>query len=162
MPSRTYTRKTDPAGRPADPTVGDPSFTSGIATAIPGRTWTTHADASDVTLNISGGDLTQQEDDDLTAAHTAWVTIDATRYADLYEVETQTGGKTSKREWFETDNGDGTYSNLSRDETWTWLAGKLQTIVAKSYHKDGSVVAGSTVTTNYYTTSDGKKVTKVT
>ncbi len=75
MPTRTYSRKTAPAGNPADPSKGNPSFLSGIATALPGRTWKTRA-FTDVEVDIDGADLTQQEDDDLTAAHTAWVPAD--------------------------------------------------------------------------------------
>ena len=33
MPTRTYTRKTDPNGKPADPALGNPSFQAGILTA---------------------------------------------------------------------------------------------------------------------------------
>ena len=84
------------------------------------------------------------------------------QYLDTFRVETLTGGKTSKVEWFETDNGDGTYSDLAREETHTWSTGKLSQVVARRLHKDGSVVAGTTETLSYYTTSAGKHVTKVT
>jgi hypothetical protein len=160
MPERTYIRKDDSFGKPGDPSRGNPSFFSGVETAIPGRTWRSVASASEVTLLIDGGDLTAQEDTDLTAAHTAWVATCQCRYQDNYPVETEQDGKTAKIEWFETDNGDGTYSDLARDEVWTWSEGKLVSIVAQSYQRDGTVVPHSTATTDYYTTDTGKKVKK--
>lgn len=161
MPTRTYSRKTGPQGNPADPTRGDPSFTEGILTALPGRTWRTNAGA-DVSLDIDGGDLTQQEDDDLTAAHTAWTPTSQTAYAPNYEVTTTDKGNVTKVEWFETDNGDGTYSGLARDATYNWAPGsKLVSLTATRYAKDGSVL-GEPTTESFYTTTSGERVRKVT
>ena len=161
MPTRTYSRKTDSQGLPADPTWGDPSFSVGILAALPGRTWRTAA-GSDVALDIDGTDLTQQEDDDLTTAHTAWVPIDTTRYADTFKVETISGGKIQKVEWFETDEGEGVYSGLARDEIYTWSGNSLTAKTSTTYYKDGSAVPGSVVAETYFTASGGRRVTKVT
>jgi len=159
MPTRTYSRKTAPAGGYADPTRGDPSFTSGILTALPGRTWRTSADGSDVTLLIDGGDLTQQEDDDLTAAHTAWVTTDTARFSDRIKVTTYSNaGRQEKTEWYQTDNGDGTFSDLARDEVYTWQGSRLMSKTCNTYYQDGtSVETGSIV---YATANNGEHVEK--
>ena len=75
MPTRNYTRKNDPNGNPADPAKGSPSFLSGVLTALSGRTWRSRASGTGVILDIDGAEPTAQEDTDLTAAHTAWVTM---------------------------------------------------------------------------------------
>ena len=162
MPTRTYSRKTGPQGNPADPTRGDPSFSEGILTALPGRTWRTDAGAN-VSLDIDGGDLTQQEEDDLTAAHTAWTPTSQTAYAPNFEVTTTTRGNVTKVEWFETDNGDGTYSGLAKDAVYAWTLGTsvLISITTTRYAKDGSVI-GDPVVEEFYTTSAGTRVKKVT
>lgn len=94
----------------------------------------------------------------LMAAHIA----DDTLYLPVYEVATYSQGTTrlDKVEWYETDNGDGTYSGLSRDAVYTWSASKLVSVVETSYYKDGAPIVGETRTAEFYTTSDGKKVTK--
>jgi len=165
MPTRSYSRKTAPAGNPADPTRGNPSFISGIATAIPGRTWRTAADGSDVTLHIDGGDLTGQEDTDLTAAHTAWVPTDTLSYAPNFPVTTPDKGLVQQTDWYETDNGDGTYSNLAMSEVNTWAGGGANAVITSTtttrYAKDGTTL-GNPKIDSYYTTDDGKRVKKVT
>lgn len=163
MPTRTYSRKTAPAGTPADPSKGAPSFLGGVTTALDGRTWRCAASGSDVTLDIDGGDLTQQEDDDLTAAHTAWVTTDQESYLPNYQVTTQDKGLVLKTEWFETDNGDGTYSDLAKDEVNEWSGGGNSVLISSTttrYAKDGTVLGTPEVVT-YYTTDDGQRVKKV-
>lgn len=83
-------------------------------------------------------------------------------YLDTYMVETISSGRLQKVEWFETDDGDGTYSGLARDDTYSWVGSSLRSVTSRRYYKDGTVVAGSVVVQSYYTTGDGKKVTKVT
>jgi hypothetical protein len=165
MPTRTYSRKTAPAGGYADPTKGDPSFTSGVATAIPGRTWRTAASGSDVVLDIDGGDLTGQEDTDLTAAHTAWVPTDHVSFSPRFPVTTSDKGLVIQTDWYATDNGDGTYSDLAMREANTWAGGGnnsvLEATTTTRYAKDGTVLGKPRVET-YYTTDDAKRVKKVT
>jgi hypothetical protein len=165
MPIRTYTRKLAPTGNPADPTKGAPSFSSGILTALSGRTWRTAADGSDVVLNIDGGDLTQQEDDGLTAAYTAWVSTDTLSYAPNFPVTTPDKGLVQQTDWYETDNGDGTYSGLARSEENTWAGGGANAVITSTtttrYAKDGTTL-GNPKIDSYYTTDDGKRVKKVT
>lgn len=161
MSTRTYTRKTDPTGKGADPSRGAPSFTSGILIALPDRVWRTAADASQVSVTVIG-EISPQEDTDLTTAHTAWVPLDTRRYADTYKVETITQGRVQKVEWFETDNGDGTYSGLARDTSHAWEGKKLTGMTSTKYYVDGTPVPDTETITSYFTTSDGKRVTKVT
>jgi hypothetical protein len=160
MPTRTFTRKTAPAGQPADPTRGDPSFSSGILTALPGRTWRLRA-ATDVVVDIDGGDLSAQEDTDLTAAHTAWVTESQTRFAPTFEVTTVQAGRTQKIEWFETDNGDGTYADLARDAVYSWTGSNLTSIVTTDYYDDGTVIPKSVVTETFFTNDANQRIRKV-
>jgi len=123
--------------------IHDPaSAQSLIDTNVPFKHW-----------KVSGSDVAE-----MTAAEKDAVD----RYADTFKVETLTGGRVTKIEWFETDNGDGTYADLARDAVYTWTQSKLTQVVEKTYYKDGSVVTESTETTSYFTTSDGKRVTKVT
>lgn len=158
MPTRTFTRKTDLDGKPADPTKGDPSFSEGILTALPGRTWRVKA-AADVVVDIDGADLTPTEDADLTQAHTDWTPGTNYRYDAVYEVQTSSMGKIQKIEWFEIDNGDGTFSGLAKDMVYTWSGQKIMSTTTTDYYKDGEV-AGSPHTENYYT-ANGKPVKKV-
>lgn len=158
MITKTYVRKDDMVGKPADPTKGNPSFSSGIVTALPGRTWRLNAIGPQIRLYIDGDALTQQEETDLAAAYTAWVPSCQCRYEDTYRVETISNGRTTKVEWFATDNGDGTYTNISRDEVWAWSGATLVSITRRNYYSDGTT--GSEETENYYTTGTGQRVTK--
>ena len=164
MPTRNYSRKTAPAGNPADPTRGDPSFSDGVLTALPGRTWRTSA-GEDVTLHIDGDDLTQQEDDDLTAAHTAWVPVDHIAYTADFPVTTPDKGQVLQTDWYETDEGGGVYSGLAKREENTWAGGGANAVITSTtttrYARDGSVL-GTPETESYYTLDDGKRVKKVT
>ena len=157
MPTRTYTRKTDPTGLPADPAKGDPSFQAGILTALPGRTWRTNA-GTEVVVDIDGTDLTPQEDADLTAAHTAWAPTASEAYAPTYEVTTVVRGLVQKVEWFQTDAGDGTYEDLAKDAQYLWHDSILLSITYRRYAIDGSVL--ETWIEAFYTTDDGKRVVK--
>ena len=158
MPERTFTRKTDLDGLPGDPNKGDPSFSDGILTALPGRTWRTAA-ASDVKVIIDGAELTPTEDADLTQAHTDWSPGSSQKYEPIYEVQTSAAGKVTKIEWFETSNGDGTFSGLASDQVNTWSGSKLMSSVTTDYYKDGEVVGRPKTVT--YLTADGKPVKKV-
>ena len=165
MPTRTYSRKTAPAGNPADPTKGNPSFTSGITTALPGRTWRTAANGADVVLNIDGGDLTQQEIDDLDDAYTAWATTDNVAYSPRFPVTTSDKGLVQQTDWYETDNGDGTYSDLAMSEVNAWAGGGNNSVLLSTtttrYAKDGTTL-GKPKVESYFTTDDDKRVKKVT
>jgi hypothetical protein len=162
MPTQTYSRKLDPEGIYADPSKGDPSFLSGVATALPGRMWTCNADDSDVTLNIDGAALTQQEIDDLDAAYAAWSTTSQTAYMPNYPVTTSEKGLVLQVDWYGTDNGDGTYSDLARSEVNQWSGSKNSVLISTTttcYARDGSV-RGTPLVESYYTTSDDKRVKK--
>jgi hypothetical protein len=162
MPTRTYTRKDDTMGRPGDPSRGNPSFLSAVTAALPGRTWRSVASDAEVKLVIDGDELTPQEEADLTAGHTAWVATCQCRYSENFEVEKITDGRTDKIEWFETDDGEGDYSDLVRDEIWDWEDNVLKSITKKRYFRDGTEVPRSMVKVTYYTTGTGDKVKKVT
>ena len=162
MPTKSYSRKTDIDGLIADPSIGSPSFLSGVISALPGRTWCSRADGPDLHIDVDGDDLTQQEEDDLDAAYAVWSPAATRKFRPNFLVETHSNGRFGnilRREWFETDNGDGTYADLAEDETYNWNGSNLNSKVRKKYAKDGYVL--ETETETYYTTDDDKLVTKV-
>ena len=157
MPTRTYTRKTDPNGKPADPALGNPSFQAGILTALPGRTWRTNA-GTDVAVDIDGADLTPQEDADLTAAHTAWVPTSGLQYSPVIKKDLYTNGRIQRTEWFQNDEGSGVYSGLAQNEVYNWQGSRLISSVLSVLYTDGTVKEQTT--TVYTTTDDGGHVVK--
>lgn len=76
MPTRTFTRKTAPDGTLADPSKGQPSFLSGVYTALSGRTWRSAASDTEVVLDIDGVELTGQEDTEVNDAYNNWIPVD--------------------------------------------------------------------------------------
>lgn len=73
MPTRTFTRKLNEEGVPADPAKGVPSFIEGIKGALYSRTWRVNAE-TEVIIDIDGAELTLQEDADLVSAYVSWGT----------------------------------------------------------------------------------------
>lgn len=69
-------------------------------------------------------------------------------------------GRMLKEQWFETDNGDGTYSDLARDRVYTYEGRFLVKIVTRDFYKDGEVRFVETET--FHTTGLSQKISKKT
>jgi hypothetical protein len=164
MISVSYSRKIAGDAYFTDPNEGLPSFSSGIASALPTRSWVLNCSGLKVYVEILGDDpLTPEESAALDLAHTNWIPVDPRRYYPYFRVETRSKGKfgnVEKVEWFEIDNGDGTYSGLAQDESYSWNGSTLTSKISKKYTKSGFVQHMETE--SYYTTDDDKIVTKVT
>jgi len=106
-------------------------------------------------------ELTPAEKTTLDTCYANWTPGAIEFYEAVYEVETYQKGKLLKVEWFQTDNGDGTYSNLAKDTSFTWQGSSLISKVEKEYFIDGAQ-RGEAITTNYYTNSAGQHIRKVT
>lgn len=68
------------------------------------------------------------------------------------------GKRLTKETWYETDNGDGTYSDKTEERVYTYNGNKLEKDDVTYYWPDGSV--RGTVTTEYYSQGDNKQVVK--
>lgn len=67
-------------------------------------------------------------------------------------------GRLLKVQWFETDNGDGTYSGLAKDRVFTYLGKLIIKTVSTTYYKDGQV--RFVEIEEYHTTDQNQVVTK--
>jgi hypothetical protein len=153
----TYSRK---GGVASLPWRGTPSFVFSITEEFPSpRKWRLHADATDVIVSFET-ELSSAEQTTLDTCYSDWVAGTIDYYTSVYEVETIVKGRRTKREWFQTDDGDGTYSDLAKDEVTNWQGSKLVSIITTEYYIDGAV-RGNPITETFFTTSDGKHVTKV-
>ena len=83
-----------------------------------------------------------------------------TVYEKNFEVKTYVSNKLQTCEWFATDNGDGTYSDLASRDTYTWSGNTLTVVVVENLWSDGTVK--DTVTETYFTNGQSriKKVVK--
>ena len=156
-----YSRKTAPGGSLAKPNEGNPSFVAEIEANLPGKKFRVVADAVNVTAYFEVA-LTAGEETTLTQAHTDWTPGAIDRYAPNYEVKTISKGQTVKVEWFQTDNGDGTYADLAASHAYNWTGSTLTSIVKTAYYTDGGIA--SQETESFYTVSGNptKFVKKVT
>lgn len=76
-----------------------------------------------------------------------------------YHVATYQSKLLKKEEWFETDNGDGTYSTKAREIAYTYTGKNLTQHVEKWFYTDGTEVRSETV--NYfYDPAAGKVIRK--
>jgi len=80
------------------------------------------------------------------------------RFTPTIQVDTIETNRIQKSEWFEVDNGDGTYSNLFKKEVYTWQGVKLLSKVISEYYTNGTVANQKTLT--YYTGINGEQVIK--
>jgi hypothetical protein len=55
-----------------------------------------------------------------------------------YEVQTVVAGKVTRTDWYQVDNGDGTFSELAKAEVNTWSASRLISVTTTLYYTDGS------------------------
>lgn len=67
-------------------------------------------------------------------------------------------GRKTREKWYETDNGDGTYSGLAREAVYNYTGKRKTTIVTTTFDKDG--VVKLVETESYHTHSDGMLITK--
>ena len=67
-------------------------------------------------------------------------------------------GRKVRDQWFETDNGDGTYSDLAKDTIYNYSGAKKTAAVTTTYYKDGGIKFVDTE--SYHTISGGAIITK--
>ncbi len=67
-------------------------------------------------------------------------------------------GRKVRDQWFETDNGDGTYSDLAKDVIYNYSGKRKESVVTTTYYKDGATKY--TDVESYHTLSGGAIITK--
>jgi hypothetical protein len=77
-------------------------------------------------------------------------------YKDIHLVEEFSGGRKISQSWYETDNGDGTYSGLAKKIEYTWSGNKL--LKEDEYIYCTNEAIWNKTTYEYYT--DGDKIIK--
>lgn len=82
-----------------------------------------------------------------------------TQYSPLVQVSDKpVKGRVLVVNYYETDNGDGTFSGLAARDDYVWSGSTVISMTSTIYFSDLSIAAQSTV--SYFTTSDGKTVTR--
>jgi hypothetical protein len=76
-----------------------------------------------------------------------------------YKVSAYNGQLLSTETWYDTDNGDGTYSNMAAQTTYTYSGNALLSKTEIIYFYDGTVQ--STNTYNYYQNGSNTIVKKI-
>ena len=109
-----------------------------------------HNKSSDGYHTKVSGDGTQIGDYTFTA-------FSSEQYTATHQVGTLTKRRLTKVEWFETDNGDETFSDLAADVVYTWLGSVLLSRVYTVYYTDGRASLQETET---YFTGSGKRITR--
>jgi len=94
-------------------------------------------------------DLTQNEQTVLAGLVNAHDASKGGTYQENYHLSEYVSGKLTKETWYETDNGDGTYSNKARDIVYSWTTNYLTSYTESIYYKSGTLKEKEVY--NYYT-----------
>lgn len=91
----------------------------------------------------------------LVAAHTGGGAM----YKETHQVETLgSSNRVQRIDWYETDNGDGTFSGLAKSAVYNWSGSRLLSVTTTTYFTNGAVRSVSTET--YFTGAGGSKITR--
>jgi len=97
--------------------------------------------------------LTSDEEITLATIVTNHIGGDNLFYQENHHVETLSTNKLVKETWYETSNGDGTFSGKAREIVYTWSGLSVTQETESTYCTNGAL--WSQTTYKYYTNSDG-------
>lgn len=110
--------------------------------------------SSDGTLQIFfDEELTVEEQAVLQAAVDAHAGGNGQFYKENHHVQTLSSNKLTKEMWYETSNGDGTYSGKAREIEYTWSGISVTQETESVYCTNGALWVQTTY--KYYMNSDG-------
>jgi len=107
--------------------------------------------------NYPSGYHTKISGDGTDISNYSFIAYSEVQYEAVHKVDTKICGKLQSRTWYQTDNGDGTFSDLSKDEIYTWNKNKLISVVFTEYYIDSRVATQKTET---YSTSSEKHIVR--